>query len=73
MREQVGYQEFKSVAIVAHEPDLSELLEWLLGTTTGRVDMKKGSLAGIQIAPPARCGSLVFLIPPSLIKDGEEQ
>jgi phosphohistidine phosphatase len=69
MRELEAFKEFKSVAIVGHEPDFSELLEWLLCATTGSVEVKKGSLACVQVAPPARFGSLVFLIPPSLIKN----
>jgi phosphohistidine phosphatase len=69
MRELATFREFKSVAIVGHEPDLSTLLEWLLGTTTGRVEMKKGTIACVRIAPPARSGELVFLIPPALIKE----
>lgn len=68
LRELANFQDFKSVAIVGHEPDLSELLEWLLGAAAGTVDVKKGTLACVQIAPPARYGVLLYLVPPALIK-----
>jgi phosphohistidine phosphatase len=68
MRELAAFQDFKSVAIVGHEPDLSKLLEWLLGASAGSMEMKKGALACVHINPAARFGSLAFLIPPALIK-----
>ncbi len=71
LRELTGFSEFKSVAIVGHEPDLSNLIEWVLGTTTGGVLMKKGAIACLRINPPSRNGSLLFLIPPRLA-DGED-
>jgi phosphohistidine phosphatase len=70
MRELAAFQDFKSVAIVGHEPDLSGLIEWLLGVSVGSVDMKKGALACIQIHPGARSGSLAYLVPPALLKGG---
>lgn len=66
IQELCAFHDFKCVAIVGHEPDLSLLIEWLLGATTGNVEIKKGSLACIRIEPPTRRGSLVFLIPPKL-------
>jgi len=71
MRELAAFQDFKIVAIVGHEPDLSRLLEWLLGITAGSVEIKKGTLACVQIASAARYGSLAYLIPPALIKGWE--
>lgn len=66
LREFAGFSEFKSIALVGHEPDLSSLITYLLGSTTGSVKMKKGSLACLKIAPPSKQGQLKFLIPPLL-------
>jgi phosphohistidine phosphatase len=71
MAELVAFKDFKSVAIVGHEPDFSELLQWLLGASGGAIEVKKGAIASILINPPARRGTLAFLIPPTLAKDVE--
>jgi len=71
LKELTGFCEFKRVAIVGHEPDFSGLIEWLLGTSCGGVDFKKGAIACLRIDPPARHGLLRFLIPPKLADDGE--
>lgn len=69
MAELVTFKDFKSIAVVGHEPDFSELLQWLLGVNGGSIEVKKGAIASIQINPPARRGTLAFLIPPSLVKN----
>ena len=69
--ELAGFREFKRVAIVGHEPDFSELIQWVLGATGGSVEVKKGALACLQITPPSRHGSLLFLIPPKFSQDLE--
>jgi phosphohistidine phosphatase SixA len=69
LRELSGFSEFKTVAIVGHEPDLSSLIEWVLGTTTGGVRMKKGAVACLRVNPPSRTGTLLFLIPPKLSEE----
>jgi phosphohistidine phosphatase len=66
LKELVGFREFKRVCIVGHEPDFSDFIEWVLGTTYGGVDVKKGSIACLRINPPSRQGVLKFLIPPKL-------
>jgi phosphohistidine phosphatase SixA len=71
MAELVAFKDFKSVAIVGHEPDFSDFLQWLLGVNGGSIEVKKGAIASIQISPPARRGTLAFLIPPSLAKDSD--
>ena len=58
------FHDFKRVAIVGHEPDFSSLAEWILGTSGGCIEVKKGSLSCLRIFPPARHGTLAFLIPP---------
>ncbi len=67
--ELAGFREFQRVMIVGHEPDFSSLLEWLLETGGGGIEVKKGALACIQCAPPARGGWLAFLVPPALIAE----
>jgi phosphohistidine phosphatase len=47
------------VLLVGHEPDFSQLVHDLTG---GRVDMKKGGLAGMRIARAA--GELIVLVRP---------
>lgn len=69
MLELAGFSEFRSVAIVGHEPDLSEFIARCLGCPSGSVKMKKGALACLRITPPARVGTLRFLIPPKLADD----
>ena len=66
LHELAGFREFKRVAIVGHEPDFSELIQWILGTTGGSVEVKKGAIACLQITPPAHHGTLVYLIPPKI-------
>lgn len=69
--ELAGFREFKRIAIVGHEPDFSHLIEWVLGTESASIEVKKGTLACLRVAPPARHGSLAYLIPPKLT-DGED-
>ena len=66
LRELAAYKDFKRVAIVGHEPDFSQLIEWILGVGGGAIVMKKGAIAGLRISPPSRHGTLAYLIPPKL-------
>ena len=61
-----AFANFRRVAIVGHEPDLSSLIEWLLGATGGSIDIKKGSLTCVEFSPPRSRGRLLFLVPPAL-------
>lgn len=63
-----AYRDFGRVMIVGHEPDFSTLLQWVLGTEGGWLEMKKGALACLDIRPPTRHGRLLYLVPPSLVK-----
>lgn len=65
------FSDFQRIALVGHEPDLSELAAWLLGSAGGSVEMKKGAVAGLRVEPPARHGELLFLLPPGGIVGGE--
>lgn len=64
--ELAGFSEFKRVALVGHEPDLSRLISFLIGSTAAGIQMKKGGIACLQVSPPARQGTLKYLIPPAL-------
>jgi phosphohistidine phosphatase len=64
--ELVGYTGFERVMMVGHEPDFSALAEWVLGAR-GSVEVKKGSLIGLEIRPPAASGRLAFSLPPKMI------
>jgi phosphohistidine phosphatase len=63
MAELSAFRDFKRVAIVGHEPDFSILVEWVLGVTGGGVEFKKGAIACLRVAPPARYGNLLYLFP----------
>lgn len=67
IRELVAFSDFERVAIVGHEPDLSSLIEWLLGCSGGSVEVKKASITGLQVYPPAWHARLLFHIPPGLL------
>ena len=69
INELIAFREFSRVAIVGHEPDLSELIQWLLGANGNSIEMKKGALACLRIHPPARSGTLLYLAPPALTGD----
>ncbi|MEO5913609.1 MAG: histidine phosphatase family protein [Luteolibacter sp.] len=68
MTELTAFRDFKSVAIVGHEPDFSELIQWILGSDGGGIEMKKGAIASLKISPPSQYGTLNYLIPPKLAK-----
>ena len=59
-----------SVALVGHEPDLSELASFLIaGTPNGRVEMKKGGVACLRVDGEARpaAGMLRWLLTPGVV------
>jgi len=68
MSELYAFKDFESVMVVGHEPDFSQLIEWLLGCGNGGVEMRKGTLACLQIQPPSQRGYLKWLIPPGLVE-----
>jgi len=73
LKELAGFLEFKRVAIVGHEPDFSELIEWILGASGGSVEVKKGAISCLRVMPPARNGTLIYLIPPKLTGDLDDK
>jgi phosphohistidine phosphatase len=66
-----GYGKDATVALVGHEPWLSGLLAHLLGTPHDeRVAFKKGGAALVEVrASLADGGSLLFFIPPSVLRE----
>ena len=74
LAELAAFHDFKRVAIVGHEPDFSRFIQWCLGAHGSAIDMKKGTLACLRIDPPARYGTLLYLMPPKLAgRDTEER
>ncbi|QJE98208.1 phosphohistidine phosphatase SixA [Luteolibacter luteus] len=67
IRELVAFSDFERVAIVGHEPDLSSLIEWLLGCSGSSVEVKKASITGLLVHPPAWHARLLFHIPPAML------
>lgn len=66
-----GFSDFKNVMIVGHEPDFSQFVQYLLGSTAGFVEIPKGSLTCLEVFPPSLNASLRFLIPFKLAKHME--
>ncbi|MGE0228105.1 MAG: histidine phosphatase family protein [Dehalococcoidia bacterium] len=62
----------RGAALVGHEPHLSGLAAWLLGGDGMRlaIDMKKGSVAHIEVAAPAPGSAAVlrWLLPPRVLR-----
>ncbi|RYD31120.1 MAG: hypothetical protein EOP85_23110, partial [Verrucomicrobiaceae bacterium] len=71
LAELAAFRDFKRVAIVGHEPDFSQLIQWVLGARGGSIEVKKGAIACLKINPPSRNGTLAYLIPPKLAVDGD--
>ena len=66
VRELGAFASFDRIAIVGHEPDLSALIESLLGAAAGTVEVKKASVTGLALQGRGRRAQLLFHAPPSL-------
>lgn len=66
-----GFSDFKNIMIVGHEPDFSQFVQYLLGSTADSVEIRKGSLTCLEVFPPSRNATLRFLIPFKLAKHME--
>ncbi len=55
-----------SVALVGHEPDLSELVGWWIGSRKAQVNLAKAGVAYIHFAnePAKGAGTLIWLLTP---------
>jgi phosphohistidine phosphatase len=57
----------RGLLLVGHEPDFSETIGQVTGG--GRITMKKGSLAYVEVEDPSSLeGALVWLIPPKALE-----
>lgn len=66
VRELAAFTRFERVALVGHEPDLSSLIGWLLGSTGATIEVKKASVTGLELSSGGRRGRLLFHVPPSM-------
>ena len=65
-----------ALALVGHEPVLSALVAWLLGSDHPIVRMRKGAIAAIELASPRQLGAggvsgaaqLEWLVAPALLR-----
>ena len=64
------YGEKDTVAVVGHEPDVSELLARLLGTQHAeRLTFRKGAAALVEVRGPLQDGgTLVWYLPPRILR-----
>ena len=66
------HPEDKMVAVIGHEPQVSELASYLLTGDAARMTMafKKGAVAALSIDPPLRPGTAVLLwsLPPRYLR-----
>jgi len=68
LAELTSFHEFEKIMIVGHEPDLSFLIQHVIGAVGNTVEIKKGSLTCLEINPPSPRAILRFLIPFKLAK-----
>ncbi len=64
-------EHLSGIILVGHQPDLGQLLTWLLtGQGTDGIDFKKGGIAHVQVeefGPPANC-RLEWLLTPRMLR-----
>ena len=65
-----GYPDSTLIALVGHEPHVSELLARLLGSSrTDRLTFRKGAAALVELPGPlAEGGALAFYLPPRVLR-----
>ena len=68
LRQLASYEEVTTrVALVGHEPDFSELVEFILGAEGGTVRVKKASVILLTVHPPRPGGILRFNLWPRFL------
>ena len=68
--EELGkHPDAQRIALVGHEPSMGELAARLVGAR-GAIVFKKGAICRIDVAtlPPARPGTLVWFLPPKVLR-----
>lgn len=69
-----AFRDFGRVMLVGHEPDLSGLVEYLLGVAGGAaIEVKKGALVGLDMPLSGRGTTLRYLVPPKLMRRAKRQ
>lgn len=64
-----AFNDFNRVLLVGHEPDLSSLVESLLGVGCGAsVEVKKGALVGFWMTASGGSAVLRFVVPPKMMR-----
>ena len=63
---------FQSIAVVGHEPDLSEMVGQMLGAGKLRIEVKKAACIVVETEPAGK-GALKALLPPRMLIGGHEQ
>jgi phosphohistidine phosphatase len=58
----------RDAVVVGHEPTLSEWIGELCFATDGPVEMKKGAIAALELAPAGKA-TLLFLIQPAVLRE----
>lgn len=64
-----GYQKFRHVALVGHEPEMGALAARILGAK-GSMPFKKGAVCRIDVdsLPPSKAGTLCWFLPPKALR-----
>jgi phosphohistidine phosphatase len=63
-----GLKKVQGVVAVGHEPGMSQWVGELCFGRSGRVEMKKGAVAGIELADAGATGELVWLMQPGALR-----
>jgi phosphohistidine phosphatase len=67
-----AHADASAIMVVGHEPSMSETIGTLIGD--GRLELKKGGLAGVELQDGAMSrGILVLLIPPKVLATFEKR
>jgi phosphohistidine phosphatase len=61
-----AWGQVERLALVGHEPDLSGLIERLVGAQAGSVEVKKASLTGLDVSLRPPRARLLYHVPPSM-------
>jgi phosphohistidine phosphatase len=64
------YKNLSNILLVGHEPDLGRLASNLLGSPVSILELKKGSIACIEVdcLPPSTAGRLLWLLTPGHVR-----
>jgi phosphohistidine phosphatase len=63
LSELAGFPDFGRIMLVGHEPDFSHFVQQAIGSAGDTIEIRKGSLTGLEINPPSPRATLLFLFP----------